>query len=111
MTIDHLIHHPFGVHRKQRGYPRIKNRGPYRDKLVHRVVVEKLAEEHLTSRPHAPLFLPEGYEVHHMDFNKMHRCPSNLLILDPSIHRAESIAHARNNIRKQSFSDDWWEWQ
>ena len=91
MTMQTLLKGRFPLHAK--GYPWIKNRGELRDKMVHRVVVEFLAMEQIEQRPTAPLYIPDGWVCHHIDFDKSHRCPSNLLILPPAIHDFMSLDH------------------
>ncbi len=61
------------------GYARISLRtsDDYQE-YVHRAVVSKLAGYKL----------PNDKVVHHMDFDKLHNCPSNLLVLDTAIHDA-----------------------
>ena len=103
MTIKELISYPFTLQSK--GYPRIKQRGIYRDKLAHRVVIEILAEEQLVERPTAKLFLPENYQIHHIDFNKLHRCPNNLLILSPELHTRLHLAHRKF---KERLKNEWY---
>lgn len=58
-----------------KGYRRI-TAGPDRDRLAHRVVIEKLLG--------GPI--PPGFEVHHMDFNRACICTWNLLLLDDRLH-------------------------
>lgn len=63
-------------------------RRPLRGKYVHRVTVEKLIEE--TSHS-VKLLLPWPFEVHHLDYQKAHNCPSNLLITTEAFHSAMTV--------------------
>lgn len=82
------------VHR-QHGYVYFYS-GPYRGKREHRVIVEQLSEE-------GPLKLRmpiEDAEVHHIDFNRAHNCPCNLLVLQSVIHDAfDAPAVTRRRIK------------
>lgn len=73
----------------EKGYVRI-NAGPDRKKYEHRVVIEKLDREGLC---HLQKPLEEA-KVHHIDGNKSHNCPQNLLILFDGIHEAFTAPYA-----------------
>lgn len=69
---------------------------------MHRKVILDCLKE----TPYSILaFIPVNYEVHHMDYNKEHNCPSNLLILDLAFHSCIT-AHGRKRI-KGKFSPKW----
>lgn len=72
------------------GYVRIKA-GAHRDKLEHRVVMEQILGRSLKEFP--------GLEVHHLDFNRRHNCPANLMLLDEAINKA--LGRATNLIRRR----------
>jgi hypothetical protein len=58
-----------------RGYLRYSS-GPLRFQYVHRIVVERLLGRKLK----------RSEEVHHMDFDRLHNCPCNLLLLPRCFH-------------------------
>jgi hypothetical protein len=58
-----------------KGYPRFHS-GAHRDRYVHMVVFEQLAQ-----RPVTP-----GLTIHHQNFNKRCFCPHNLLECPPEFH-------------------------
>lgn len=65
-----------------KGYYKIKRRGPYRDKYLHRAVFELVA-----GRPVKP-----GYHVHHQNFDKLCCCPWNLIEMPAEFNpRSEPI--------------------
>jgi hypothetical protein len=72
-----------GLHEK--GYPRYWRRGPLYSKLVHRVVMAAMCRE-FCYYPLGPDGIPPGFDVHHMDFNKLHWCHCNLLLIDHVLH-------------------------
>lgn len=80
-----------GRTRTDKGYIRLKS-GPYRDWYEHRAVVHRLLTENVISRGvvGGPEILA-GLEVHHLDFDRQHNCPHNLLICHPAFH-----GHARS---------------
>jgi hypothetical protein len=81
-----------GKHIHTKGYVRF-SAGPHRDRLEHRVVVEQLDQE-------GPCRLRlDVYEVHHLDFNRAHNCPGNLLVCPPCIN--ESMAADTTNARER----------
>jgi hypothetical protein len=96
--------HPiFGVLRRHRsGHLVVKLRRPvngrvYRDVQVHRAIVDQL----LLEQWH-PFFgdqIPEGMVVHHQDFNPLHNCPPNLILMDWTLH---SKLHAMGRPRDGS---------
>ncbi len=72
-----------GIHKTSAGHLRYHAPKYLRSKYVHRVQVEKLLEE----TPYSiRQLLPWPYEVHHLDFNKEHNCPYNLLLVSESLH-------------------------
>jgi hypothetical protein len=76
----------------KKGYIRITH-GLHIWKYEHRVVVENLPGPCALNRP-----LRSDEEVHHIDFNRGHNCPGNLLLLDEALHHGiqprEKIRHA-----------------
>lgn len=72
-----------GIYKTRDGHLRYHSPKELRNKYVHRVVIEKLIEE---MPDHAKSYIPWPYEVHHMDFDKAHNCPRNLLLLSVEFH-------------------------
>jgi hypothetical protein len=70
-----------------KGYPVYTRRGPLRKKLVHRVVMAAMCAEYCYY-PLAEDGLPAGFDVHHLDFDKLHYCGGNLLLIEASLHSA-----------------------
>ena len=68
-------------------------RKPYRNWLLHRAVVDLLIKEW---NPFGWTGIPDGWEVHHIDFVKHHCCPKNLLLLAPEIHHFLQKSHSRD---------------
>lgn len=68
----------------KKGYKRL-NHKPYRGMYEHRVVMAKLCSEFCVY-PLEGDGLPAGFHVHHVDYDGMHNCPGNLLLLDRRIH-------------------------
>lgn len=82
-----------------KGYVRL-TAGPNRFRYEHRVLAESLwRETHGTS-------LPEGFEVHHLDFCRSHNCPANLLILGPGLHEAAHVSGWRRDALGRYTQDD-----
>lgn len=54
-----------------------------RGKYVHRKIMEDLLEE---THPLTRQLLPEAWQVHHMDFDKVHNCPINFLMVEDWLH-------------------------
>ena len=70
-----MVHPDLGrLNLNYQGYPRFSG-GPHKDKLVHRVIWERIAGRNL----------PKGYQVHHMG-PKTCWCPHNLVELPPALH-------------------------
>jgi hypothetical protein len=76
-----------GVCLTAKGYLQITRRGPDRNKLVHRAVMSTLCREWCVYPLNPKTGLPDGLEVHHVDFDKRHNCPENLMLLDPVLHK------------------------
>lgn len=85
-----------GVCLSQKGYLQVTRRGPDRNKYVHRLVAAAMCRE-WCYYPVGEDGLPEGMEVHHADFNKLHNCPSNLILVDSAFHLYMDIHHYREN--------------
>ena len=72
---------PFGSCRiNEKGYPRI-NSGKHVDEYLHRAVWEEVSGQKI----------PEGFQVHHMNFDKLCWCPSNLVAVGPGLHPPQVI--------------------
>jgi len=84
------VHGP-GVRLNEKGYLRY-SAGPNRDRYVHRVVMSRLCTEFCyypldqTTPLGRPTGLPWGFTVEHLDHNRTHNCPGNLLLLQTEIH-------------------------
>jgi len=74
-----------GIRIHAKGYPRYSRRGPLRDRLVHRMVMSTMCRESCYY-PLGEDGLPPGFDVHHVDFDKRHYCPSNLLLIEHKLH-------------------------
>ena len=68
-----------GAYIRKDGYVCI-SAGIHRGKLEHRLIME----QQYSIYPGGTL--PYNMEVHHIDYNKSHNCPSNLMLLDSTIH-------------------------
>lgn len=88
-----------GGKRLENGYVRF-TAGPLRGKFEHRVVAAAAWQE-----THG-MGLPEGYEVHHLDFRRDHNCRSNLLILGPGLHRPAHQGGWRRDYRGRYAKDE-----
>jgi hypothetical protein len=53
-----------------------------------------IAREVMALVANPPRIAP-GVQVHHIDYNKQHNCPQNLMLLDGPLHRAVTTAHRR----------------
>lgn len=95
-----------GIRIHAKGYPRYSRRGLLRDKLVHRVVMAGACQEFC----YYPLNgdgLPPGFDVHHQDFDKMHWCLHNLLLIEHTLHyHADSGRRLWNQARHFEETDD-----
>jgi hypothetical protein len=80
-----------------KGYPMVTTRGPNRNKLVHRVVMAAICRE-WCYYPLGPDGLPPGFDVHHLDFNKLNFCYCNLLLIQTELHAATNQAQG-NAVR------------
>jgi hypothetical protein len=86
-----------GSHVSDKGYIRVSS-GKHRDKYAHRVVGEVLIAE---MKQLVELRTPRaGWTLHHMDFNKRHNCPSNLLFLSKQIH--DALTKASNTFYREN---------
>lgn len=59
--------------------------GPFRWWYFHQVVVDQLIREW---NPFGWTGLQDGWQVHHLDFDRRHNAPYNLLLLSPELHSA-----------------------
>ena len=80
----------------KKGYVRI-TAGEHRDKLEHRVVVENL----MLTDPRFNRELAPDEEVHHLDWNRAHNCPQNLLMFQEVIHDAIASDNIENHVNKK----------
>lgn len=95
----------------ERGYVRITH-DAWRGWLEHRAVVARCLDENVISPGVMPREIPDGWEVHHMDFNRRHNCPSNLLLLHPAFHSHARIIQNHNNSKRAKLKDlpeEWFE--
>lgn len=89
----------------EKGYCRITS-GPDRNKYQHRVVTAKLAKE-WCYWPLGKGGLPDGFVVHHMDFDKQHNCHGNLLLIQREIHDELGWAWWDVLYRENQKEPDW----
>jgi hypothetical protein len=81
-----------------KGYLQVTRRGPDRNKLAHRMIMAAMCRESCYW-PLGSDGLPPGMEVHHQDFDRTHNCPSNLVLLNPSLHLHMDRAPRSNRDR------------
>lgn len=86
------------------GYVRITS-GPYRDWWEHRAVVARCLAENTISPGIMPRQIPEGWEIHHMDFDRRHNCLSNLLLLHPAFHSHARRVQSNANGKRAKLED------
>lgn len=67
-------------------------RKPYRGWYLHQAVADMLVK---LWNPHGWKELPDGFEVHHLDWDRGNNDPSNLLILQEALHHAFQRASVR----------------
>lgn len=92
-----------GIYKTKDGHLRYHSPKKFRNMYVHRKVVEDLISE----TPYSiKLFLPWPYEVHHIDFNKEHNEPGNLLILSEAFH-SYLTADGRRDRGNGRFKPRW----
>lgn len=95
-----LPFHPKGTYKTKAGHLRFHAPRSLRGKYVHRHVVEQcIAETPYSIR----LLLPWPYEVHHMDYNKIHNCGANLLMCSESFHSSMT----NDSRRRDNFRPKW----
>ena len=70
----------------------ILSKGEYRNKLLHRVIFEDTYGK-----------IPEGWDVHHHDFNKLNNDPSNLVALPHWVH-AQLHNRGENNHQWNEYA-------
>lgn len=78
-------------------------RGPLRNKLMHRLAMADLCREwcyYLLKEDG----LPAGFDVHHVDFNRLNYCSCNLLLLQTKLHMATNRMQAEAVRQSQSAS-------
>lgn len=78
----------------RKGYARITS-GPHRHKLEHRVRMAEMCRE-WCYYPLAADGIPEGFDVHHFDWDKRHNCRSNLLLIEHRLHYYADMASRRD---------------
>lgn len=96
-----LPFHPKGTHTTRAGHLRYHSPVKLRGKYVHRHVIDQCIA---ASSFYVQSLLPWPYEVHHMDYNKTHNCPGNLLICSDSFHAAMTAHGQRRNA---TFNPKW----
>jgi len=57
--------------------------------------IEFLIAREVMALVNNPPRIAPGIQVHHIDYNRQHNCPQNLMLLDAVLHRALTIAHRR----------------
>lgn len=72
-----------GIYKTKDGHLRYHSPRNLRGKYVHRELVDRLISETPWS---VRLLIPWPFEVHHMDYNKEHNEPHNLLLLSIEFH-------------------------
>ena len=75
----------------EKGYPKCRTRGPFYQWYAHRLVMSLMCRESCYY-PLLPTGLPAGFQAEHLDHNRAHYCPSNLLLIQESIHAHLSAA-------------------
>lgn len=88
----------FGKLRKHKSGHLIVKKGRFRDVGVHRAIVTLLMEE----KP-SEIYgdsIPEGFVVHHMDFNPAHNCPCNFILMEHRFHTIVSNYHRFAHLTK-----------
>lgn len=68
-----------------KGYSQI-TAGAWRNWLEHRALVAHLLAHNEISPAVMPREIPDGWVVHHMDGNRRHNCPHNLLLSPGAFH-------------------------
>lgn len=87
-----VLHTEFGIARLHRGYYRItSSKEGNKDKALHRLIFEKNNGE-----------IPEGYDIHHKDENKLNNCISNLELISHSEH---TITHNLDSKQSKETCD------
>ena len=80
-------------------YIRIKA-GPWRDHYLHRIIAAILWDIKYGDRKNdKPARLPDSIEIHHIDGNPLHNCPSNFLLCDAAIH--DSFSAGRERMKRK----------
>lgn len=75
-------------------------------KYIHRLVMARLCR-HQCYYPLGKDGLPVGFDVHHIDFDKLHNCPCNLLLMEHSLHFHADIDSRRVNGTYSAVAPDW----
>lgn len=78
-----------GLSQNKDGYLKY-HRHPYRNLYHHRVVAQQMVDDTPASRR---VLIPPVWVVHHIDWDKLHNCPGNLLLLEPALHDAMTHSH------------------
>lgn len=68
-----------------KGYRRFYS-GPDRGKYEHRVMMRELCKVWCYYPLDERSGLPVGLDIHHVDYDKLHNCSRNLILLDSRIH-------------------------
>jgi|WetSurMetagenome_2_1015567.scaffolds.fasta_scaffold01696_18 hypothetical protein len=94
-----------GVYKTRSGHLRYSSPPELRGEYVHRKVVKDLIEEMTEALRQ---LLPWPYEVHHIDFNKEHNWPQNLLLLSNEVHSALTAGQKRDEAGRFSGYNPKW---
>jgi hypothetical protein len=95
-----------GIIKTRAGHLRYTSPVHLRGQYVHRKVIADCID----ATPYSiKLLLPWPYEVHHMDYNKEHNCPSNLLATSEALHSAMTADRRREQDGKfaMKFRPKW----
>lgn len=90
---------------RNKGYVEI-TAGKWRNKKEHWVVMWELLQEPVSYMLNVGMLESGEYEVHHVDFNRRHNCPGNLLFLQACIHRSFSGFADRKNVKVARVSKE-----
>lgn len=91
-----------GIYMTRSGHLRYHSPKSMRGEYVHR----KMVADMIAETPYSiKLLLPYPFEVHHADFNKVHNCGCNFIVLSTSFHSAMTVEHT--NAIKRRFQAKW----
>lgn len=81
-----------GATKNERGYVRL-TAGPGRGRYAHRWIMERLLDDPISLVFSRGGGIPKRLHVHHVDHDRAHNCPGNLMLLDTAIHNRISRAY------------------